>query len=101
MLHADQIKLGHQLLDCIDTRSIAMAPDLYRQPVHGYISADIAATEQRRLFRALPICVGLSDLLTQAGRYVYPRHCTTEHRASQTGDAVRDWRCLQGFRLHP
>ena len=69
MLQVDQIKLGHQLLDYIDSRSTAMAPDLYRQPVHEYIKADVAATEQRRLFRALPMCVGLSDLLAQAGSY--------------------------------
>ena len=70
MLHAEQIKLGHRLLDYSDTRSTAMASDLHRQPVHACISVNLTATEQRQLFRTLPICVGLSDLLAQAGSYV-------------------------------
>ncbi len=69
MLQAEQITLGRQLLDYIDTRSTAMAPELYRQPVHEYVSAAVAAQEQRKLFRTLPMCVGLSDLLPQAGSY--------------------------------
>jgi phenylpropionate dioxygenase-like ring-hydroxylating dioxygenase large terminal subunit len=69
MLQTEQIALGRQLLDYIDTRSTAMATDLYRQPVDEYVSTEIAAQEQRKLFRALPLCVGLSDLLPQAGSY--------------------------------
>jgi len=69
MLQAEQIKLGRQLFDYIDTRSTAMAHDLYRQPIHEYTSVDIAAREQRQLFRALPMCVGLSSLLPHAGSY--------------------------------
>lgn len=69
MLQTEQISLGRQLLDYIDTRSTAMSADLYRQPVHEYTSTEVAAREQRALFRALPMCMGLSALLPQAGSY--------------------------------
>ena len=69
MLQAEQISLGRVLLDYIDTRTTAMAADLYRQPVNEYVSREIAASEQRNLFRALPMCVGLSGLLAEPGSY--------------------------------
>lgn len=69
MLQAEQIALGRTLLDYIDTRSTAMAADLYRQPVHEYFSDAVAKLERDRLFRALPMCVGLSGLLPDRGSY--------------------------------
>ena len=54
MLQATQITLANQLLDYIDTRSPAMADDLYRQPIEECICRALAAREHERLFRALP-----------------------------------------------
>lgn len=69
MLQTEQVSLGRQLLDYIDTRSTAMADALYLQTVAEYTSDETAAREQQRLFRALPMCVGMSGLLPHAGSY--------------------------------
>ncbi|MBK6658827.1 MAG: Rieske (2Fe-2S) protein [Proteobacteria bacterium] len=69
MLQAAQISLGRQLLDYIDTRSTAMAPELYLQAVDEYTSAATASLEQTKLFRALPMCVGMSGLLPRPGSF--------------------------------
>ncbi|MBK8956919.1 MAG: Rieske 2Fe-2S domain-containing protein [Proteobacteria bacterium] len=69
MLQAAQISLGRQLLDYIDTRSTAMAPELYLQAVDDYTSAATASLEQAKLFRALPMCVGMSGLLPRPGSF--------------------------------
>ena len=69
-MHAnDQMTLGRRLLDYIDTRTTAMADDVYRQAVHEYVSHDFATQERSQLFRALPMCVGLSDLLPHPGSF--------------------------------
>ncbi len=69
MLANDQISLGDRLLNYIDTRTTALADDIYRQPVDEYISDEVAARERSQLFRALPMCVGLSNLLPHPDSY--------------------------------
>jgi phenylpropionate dioxygenase-like ring-hydroxylating dioxygenase large terminal subunit len=69
MQQSAQIEVAHQLLDYIDTRTTAMADDIYRQPVREYTCPERAAREHATLFRALPLCLGLSGLLPERGSY--------------------------------
>ena len=69
MQRAEQIAIGHQLFDYIDNRTTAMADEVYRQPVREYTCPDIAAEEERVLFRQRPLCVGMSSLLPEPGSY--------------------------------
>ena len=63
MLHAEQVTLAERLFTYIDTGDTATMGAIYRQPVDEYVSPAFAAREQERLFRARPLCVGLSGLL--------------------------------------
>ena len=69
MMAIDHITLGRRLLEYIDSSTTAMAAELYRQPVHEYTSDNIATQEQLQLFRALPMCVGLSGLLPRPNSF--------------------------------
>lgn len=63
MLHAEQVTLAERLFAYIDSGDTATMASIYRQPIDEYVSPAFAAREQERLFRARPLCVGLSGLL--------------------------------------
>ena len=69
MQQTEQIAIGRQLFDYIDTRTTAMADAIYLQPVSEYISPAVAAAEQRVFFRERPLCLGLSGLLPEPGSF--------------------------------
>ncbi|MEM7468380.1 MAG: SRPBCC family protein [Pseudomonadota bacterium] len=69
MLQAEQISVGKQLLEYIDTKSTALSPALYHQPIVEYVSQTQQQLEVERLFRKGPLCVGLSGNLPGPGTY--------------------------------
>lgn len=69
MLQAEQISVGKQLLEYIDTKTTALSPSIYLQPVDEYLSKTQAKLEVERLFRNGPLCVGLSGNLPGPGSY--------------------------------
>ena len=69
MLQADQIAIGQQLFEYIDSRTTAMADTVYRQPVSEYICPETAARERDVFFRKRPLCMGMSGLLPEPGAY--------------------------------
>lgn len=69
MLQAEQISVGKQLLEYIDTKTTALSSEIYQQPVDEYLSDTQAKLELERLFRNGPLCVGLSGNLPEASTY--------------------------------
>ena len=69
MLQTEQISVGKQLLEYIDTKTTALSEAVYRQPVDEYLSPVQAKLELERLFRDGPQCVGLSGDLPGPGSY--------------------------------
>lgn len=69
MQHAEQVTVAERLFDYIDTRATATASDIYLQSTAEYIDPTFAAAEQQHLFRAMPMCVGLSNLLPEPGSF--------------------------------
>ena len=69
MQHAEQVTVAERLLDYIDTRATATASDIYLQPTAEYIDPAFADAEHQYLFRAMPLCVGLSSLLPEPGSF--------------------------------
>ena len=69
MLQSEQISVGNQLLQYIDTKSTALSPEIYLQPVREYICAEQQQREIQRLFRDGPLCVGLSGNLPGPATY--------------------------------
>ena len=69
MEHAEQTALAARLLQYIDEGTLQLGDDVYHQPVDEYTSPAQAAREHTRLFRELPLCVGFSGDLEQAGSY--------------------------------
>lgn len=69
MLQTEQISVGKQLLEYIDTKSTALSESIYKQPVDEYLSNEQAKREIERLFHNGPQCVGLSGDLPEAGSY--------------------------------
>ncbi|MCB1746509.1 MAG: Rieske 2Fe-2S domain-containing protein [Gammaproteobacteria bacterium] len=69
MLHSEQVALAERLFEYIAEQRTATSDEIYLQPVDEYVSADVAAREQRHLFRERPLCVGLSGLLPAPGTY--------------------------------
>ena len=69
MLQAEQISVGTQLLQYIDTKSTAVSPELYRQPISEYTCEKQHKLEIEKLFRNSPLCVGLSGNLPSPNTY--------------------------------
>ena len=69
MLHQEQVSVGKTLLQYIDTKSTALSPKLYEQPVEQYTSHAQLAREIDTFFRNGPLCVGLSGNLPGPNTY--------------------------------
>jgi phenylpropionate dioxygenase-like ring-hydroxylating dioxygenase large terminal subunit len=70
MERAAQLEQGRRLLNYLDTRTTAMAPGVYRNPVSDYTCLDQFARERELFFRQGPLPVGLSCLLPAAGDFM-------------------------------
>lgn len=69
MEHTEQLALAARLLDYIDRGTLQLGDEVYRQPVDEYVCRAHAARERDRLFRGLPLCVGLGRDLPGPGSY--------------------------------
>lgn len=65
-----QLELARILHGYVKSGSTALAPEVYRNPVAAYCDPARAALERERLFRALPLFMGLSCRLPAVGDYV-------------------------------
>ena len=70
MRHQDQVAEARKLLSYLDTRTTAMADNVYRNPVSNYTCPQQAARERERLFRRGPINIGLGCLLPKPGDWM-------------------------------
>ena len=60
MDHQTQVSLSRKIFSLIDERGTSMAGSVYLNPVSSYTSAQQLECEQRLLFRARPLLIGLS-----------------------------------------
>jgi phenylpropionate dioxygenase-like ring-hydroxylating dioxygenase large terminal subunit len=65
-----QLELARVLHAYVKHGSTALAPDVYRNPVAAYSDAARARLERERLFRGLPLFMGLSSRLAQPGDFL-------------------------------
>jgi phenylpropionate dioxygenase-like ring-hydroxylating dioxygenase large terminal subunit len=70
MRHQDQVTEARKLLSHIETRTTAMAGDVYRNPVTDYTCPQQAALEREAFFRRGPVNIGLGCLLPNPGDYM-------------------------------
>ncbi|MFO1079352.1 MAG: SRPBCC family protein [Reyranellaceae bacterium] len=70
MERQEELAVGRRLLTHIDGRTTDLAADLFRNPVAAYSSRERAELERERLFRALPMFMGLASRLPKPGDYL-------------------------------
>ena len=70
MRQQDQVPEAGKLLSYLDTRTTAMADNIYRNPVGTYTCPQKAALEREVLFRRGPINIGLGCLLPNPGDWM-------------------------------
>ena len=70
MERQEQLAVGRRLLGHIDGRSTDLADELFRNRTVNYSSRTRAAVERDRLFRDLPIFMGLGARLAKPGDYL-------------------------------
>jgi phenylpropionate dioxygenase-like ring-hydroxylating dioxygenase large terminal subunit len=70
MRHEDQLEQARRLFSYLDTRTTAMAPAVYRNPVSDYTCPRQLARERETFFSRGPLCIGLSCLLPSAGDFM-------------------------------
>jgi phenylpropionate dioxygenase-like ring-hydroxylating dioxygenase large terminal subunit len=70
MERQEELAVGRRLLGHIDGRSTDLADALFRNRTVNYSCRERAALERQRLFRDLPIFMGLSTRLAKPGDYV-------------------------------
>jgi phenylpropionate dioxygenase-like ring-hydroxylating dioxygenase large terminal subunit len=70
MKRQEELAVGRRLFGHIDGRTTDLADALFRNEVVNYSCRERAALERDRLFRSLPIFMGLSSRLAQPGDYV-------------------------------
>jgi phenylpropionate dioxygenase-like ring-hydroxylating dioxygenase large terminal subunit len=68
--HSTQVEVGRRLLGHLDEKTTTLAESVYRNPVVDYTSVDQLECEMRRLFRELPLVVGLSCEIPDPGDYL-------------------------------
>ncbi|MFT4560641.1 MAG: phenylpropionate dioxygenase-like ring-hydroxylating dioxygenase large terminal subunit [Gammaproteobacteria bacterium] len=73
VLHTEQIALGEQLFEYIETKTTAVCAEIYQQPVSEYTCGVQAAAEKQRFFRDSLLCLGLSARLPNPGSYFTDR----------------------------
>jgi len=70
MKRETQLELARVLQAHVKSGSTALAPDLYRNPVAAYSDPARAQLERERLFRGMPLFMGLSCRLRERGDYL-------------------------------
>jgi len=70
MKRETQLELARALQAQVREGAPALAPDVFRNPVAAYSDAATARRERERLFRALPLFIGMSCRLPKAGDYL-------------------------------
>lgn len=70
MDHQTQVSLSRKIFSLIDERGTSMAGSVYLNPVSSYTSVQQLEREQRLLFRARPLLMGLSCRLVHPGDYL-------------------------------
>src|SRR5436190_13861202 len=70
MNRQEELAVGRRLFGHIDGRTTDLADALFRNKVINYSCRERAALERERLFRSLPIFMGLSTRLPMPGDYV-------------------------------
>jgi phenylpropionate dioxygenase-like ring-hydroxylating dioxygenase large terminal subunit len=70
MRQQDQVATARKLLSYLDTRTTAMADNIYRNPVSTYTCPQQAALEREMLFRRGPINIGLGCQLPNPGDWM-------------------------------
>ncbi len=70
MEHEEQVEQARKLLTYLQSRTTAMAHDVYRNPVRDYVCARQLAQERELFFRRNPLLVGLSCLVPASGDYL-------------------------------
>jgi phenylpropionate dioxygenase-like ring-hydroxylating dioxygenase large terminal subunit len=70
MHHEQQVRELEKLFHYLDTRTTALADDVYRNPVADYTCVKQAAREREDFFRRGPVMIGLSGLLPNPGDYI-------------------------------
>ncbi|MGA2129327.1 MAG: Rieske (2Fe-2S) protein, partial [Xanthobacteraceae bacterium] len=70
MLHEDQVAQARKLLGYLDTKTTAMAPAVYRNPVSDYTCPRQLERERESFFSGGPLNIGLSCLLPSAGDFM-------------------------------
>lgn len=74
MRHQDQVAEVRKLLRHLETRTTAMADEVYRNPVGDYTCAQQVALEREVFFRRGPINIGLGCLLPNPGDWMTHDH---------------------------
>ena len=70
MEHEEQVEQARKLLAYLQSRTTAMAHDVYRNPVRDYVCPRQLAQERELFFRRSPFLVGLSCLVPAPGDYL-------------------------------
>ena len=70
MERQEELAVGKRLLGHMDARTTDLAEELFRNPTINYSCRERAALERERLFRSLPIFMGLSTRLPKPGDFV-------------------------------
>ena len=70
MRHQDQVAQVRKLLCYLETRTTAMADEIYRNPVSDYTCRQQSAHERELFFRRGPINIGLGCLLPNPGDWM-------------------------------
>ena len=70
MNRQEELAVGRRLFGHIDGRTTDLADALFRNRTVNYSCRERAALERGRLFRALPMFMGLSTRLPKAGDYL-------------------------------
>ena len=70
MNRQEELAVGRRLFGHIDGRTTDLADALFRNKVINYSCRERAALERERLFRSLPIFMGLSTRLPKPGDYL-------------------------------
>ena len=65
-----QLELARQIQAYVKDGSTALAPEIFRNPVAAYSDTGRALLEKERLFRGLPLFMGLSSRLPGPGDYL-------------------------------
>ena len=70
MERKEQVEQARKLLAFLQSRTTAMAHDVYRNPVRDYVCPRQLAQERELFFRGSPLLVGLSCLVPASGDYL-------------------------------